>query len=179
MQDGEEANLGAKMLGVSSDFDEGVGYCSKQQVVEFDFILPDKIGQFVRQTEHDMEVGSGQEFSLSGGDPSPSCLSLALWTMAVAARVKGDAPVLPTSKAPVDMTTKGSCAAVHDGSHHLELLETHSVAMTINEGFALSAKDIGHLHGGPTHSPFLGRRLGLAPRPETGRVSIGLFTPCK
>jgi hypothetical protein len=54
MQDAEEANLRAKMLRVSSDFDEGVGYCSKQQVVEFDFILPDKIAQFVRQTKHHM-----------------------------------------------------------------------------------------------------------------------------
>ena len=85
MQDGEEANLRAKMLRVSSDFDEGVGYCSKQQVVEFDFILPDKIAQFVRQTKHHMEVSSGQEFSLSGGDPPLPCLSLTLRTMAVPA----------------------------------------------------------------------------------------------
>src|SRR5215472_12367531 len=65
MQDGEEANLRAKVLRVSRDFEESLGHRSKQEVVEFDFVLPDKIAQFVRQAEHHMEVGSGQEFSLS------------------------------------------------------------------------------------------------------------------
>ena len=76
------------------------------------------------------------------------------------------------------MTAKSSRAAAHDGLHDLELLETHSVVMTIDEVIALRAKDIGHLHGGPAHSPFLGRRVGLAPSPEMGRASMGLFTPC-
>ena len=77
------------------------------------------------------------------------------------------------------MTAKSSCAAAYDGFDDLELLETHSVAMTINEVFTLRAKDVGHLHGGPAHSPFLGRRLSFAPSPEMGRASMGLFTPCK
>src|SRR5262249_4294794 len=152
--DGEEANLRAKVLRVSRDFEESLGHRSKQEVVEFDFVLPDKIAQFVWQTEHHMEVGSGQEFSLSSGDPPLPCLSLTLRTMAIPARVKGDAPVLSALQAPVDMTAKSSRAAAHNRLHHLELLEPHALAMTINESFAVSAKDVGHLHGGPAHSPF-------------------------
>src|SRR5262249_26030503 len=125
-----------------------------------------------------MEVAGGEEFTFSGGDPALACLSLTLWAMPVPAGVKGDAPVLTASQARVDMTAKSSRAAAHDGWHDLELLETHSVVMTIDEVFALRAKDIGHLHGGPAHSPFLGRRVGLAPSPEMGRASMGLFTPC-
>jgi hypothetical protein len=68
---------------------------------------------------------------------------------------------------------------MEDSSHHLQLLEMDSVSMTINEVAALRAKDIGHLHGGPIHAPFLGRTLGLAPSPETGRPSMGLFTVCR
>src|SRR5215831_3325443 len=110
MQDAEEADFRAKVLRVSSDCDERLGHRLKQKVVQFDFILPDQIGQFVGQTEHHMEVGGGQEFSLSGGDPPPPSLSLTFWTMAISARVKGEAPVLPTSNAHVAMTAESSRA---------------------------------------------------------------------
>ena len=179
MQDAEEADLGAKMLRIGGDFNEGFGYRTEQQVVQFAFILPDEIGQIVRQTEHDMEVTGGQEFLLSGCDPSLACLRLTLGAMSVPARVKGEAPVLIATWTHIDMAAKNSRAASHDGLHHLELLETHAVAMTIDEALALRAKDVGHLHGGPVHSPFLGRRLGLSPSPEIGRVSTGLLTDCR
>ena len=133
----------------------------------------------MRQAEDDMEVAGGQEFPFSGGDPALACLSLTLGTMPIPAGVKGEAPVLTASQASVDMTAKSSRAAAHDGLHNLELLETHSVVMTIDEVIALRAKDIGHLHGGPAHSPFLGRRLGLLPSAEIGIASIGLLTDCK
>src|SRR5262249_36151978 len=64
------------------------------------------------------------------------------------------------------MTAKSCPSAMRDGTHHLQLLETHRVAMTVDEVLALRAKDVGHLHGGPAHSPFLGRRLGLSPSPN-------------
>ena len=63
--------------------------------------------------------------------------------------------------------------------HHFQLLEADSVSMTIDEVTALSAKNVGHLHGGPAHSPFLGRRLGLSPSAEIARASSGLWTACK
>jgi predicted DNA-binding protein (UPF0251 family) len=34
---------------------------------------------------------------------------------------------------------------MHDGTHHLHLLETNRVAMTVDEVLALRAKDVGHL----------------------------------
>jgi hypothetical protein len=58
------------MLRIRGDFNEGFSYRTEQQIVQFDFILPDEIRQIVRQTEHDMEVTGGQEFPLSGRDPS-------------------------------------------------------------------------------------------------------------
>ena len=141
--------------------------------------MPDQIGQFVWQAEHDMEITGGQKFPLSGGDPSLSRLSLTLGTMPVPAGVKGEAAVLTATWADVDVTAESSRAASHDGLHHLELLETQTVAMTIDEAVALRAKDVGHLDGGPAHSAFLGRRLGLSPNPEMGRASMGLLMDCK
>jgi hypothetical protein len=77
------------------------------------------------------------------------------------------------------MTPKSSGATSHDGLHDLELLETHALAMTVDEALALRAKDVGHLHGGPVHFRFLGRRLGLSPSPEIGRASMGLLMDCR
>ena len=139
MQDGKEANLRAKMLRIGGDFNEGFSYRTEQQVVQFGFILPDEIGQFVRQTEHDMEVTGGEEFPLSSRDPPPACLSLTLGTMPIPARVKGEAPVLTATWAHVDMTAKSRRAASHDGLHDLELLEAHALAMTVDEARALRA----------------------------------------
>jgi hypothetical protein len=85
MQDAKESNLRAKMLRIRGDLNEGFGYGTEQQVVQFDFVLPDEIGQLVRQTEHDMEVTAGQQLSLSGRDPTLPCLSLTLGTMPVPA----------------------------------------------------------------------------------------------
>src|SRR5215475_322565 len=123
----------------------------------------------MRQREHHMEIARFQKFLLPGGDPTLARLSLTFWTVAIAARVIGDGLVAATSRANIDVTAQSCGSAMHDGTHHLQLLETNRVAMTVNEVFALRAKDLGHLHGGPAHAPFLGRRLGFAPSPEIGR----------
>src|SRR5262249_21726183 len=99
--------------------------------------------------------------------------------VAITARVIGDGLVAATSRTDVDMTAESRRTAMKDGLHHFQLLETDSVSMSIDEVSALRAKDVGHLHGGPVHSPFFFRRRSFAPSPEMGRVSIGLLTPCK
>ena len=101
-----------RCFGIGGDFDEGLGDRSEQQVVEFDFVLPDESGQFMRQTEHHMEVAGRQEFPLSGGDPTLARLSLTLGTMAIPARVKGDGPVAAATRAHVDMTAESRRAAI-------------------------------------------------------------------
>src|SRR5262249_54675798 len=91
----------------------------------------------------------------------------------------GDGPVAATSRTDIDMTAESCGSAMQDGTHHLQLLEPNRVAMAVDEVFALCAKDVGHLHGGPAHSPFLGRRFGLSPSREIGRASMGLLTDCR
>src|SRR5438093_1450042 len=44
------------------------------------------------------------------------------------------------------MTAESGCAATHDRAHHLQLLETDSVSITVHEVAALRAKDVGHRH---------------------------------
>src|SRR5438552_11121076 len=100
----------------------------------------------MRQREHDMEVRDRQKFPLSGGDPTLTRLSLAFWAVAIPAGVIGDGLVAATLRASIDVTAESRCPATHDGAHHLQLLETDSVSMTVNEVVALRTKDIGHLH---------------------------------
>jgi hypothetical protein len=77
------------------------------------------------------------------------------------------------------MTAESGCATTHDGAHHLQLLETDSVSITVHEVAALRAKDVGHLHGGPGHGfCFLLDRFTVSSL-EIDIVSIGLTTACK
>src|SRR5262245_16543956 len=130
------------------------------------------------QAEHHMEIRGLKKFPLSGRDPTLPCLRLTLGAMPIAAAIEGD-HAQPTVHTLLAVSAESRRAAAHDGAHHFQLLETDAVSVTVHEVAALRAKDVGHLHGGPVHSPFFFRRLGFAPSPEMGRASIGLFTACK
>ena len=75
------------------------------------------------------------------------------------------------------MAAKRCRAAPGHSPDDFELLNLEGVF--VDEVVGMSTEDIGHLEGGPAHSVFLGRRLGLSPNPEIGRASIGLCTDCK
>jgi hypothetical protein len=54
------------------------------------------------------------------------------------------------------MTSERGGAAVLQGSEGLELLEIEARSIAVKKTLALSAEDVGHLHGGAIH--FLWRR---------------------
>jgi hypothetical protein len=67
-----------------------------------------------------------------------------------------------------------------DGAHHLQLLKADEVPMTVDEVVSLSAKDIGHLDGRPSHCfCFLLLDRFTESSLDTGMASIGLVTACK
>src|SRR5690348_727719 len=113
-----------------------------------------------------MEVTRLKQFLAAGVHPTLARLRLALVAMTVAAAVVGDDRSFLTIRTNIGMTTESSGAAPRDGPDNLELLNSQGVL--INEAVAPCAEDIGHLDGGPVHSPFFFRRLGFAPSPETG-----------
>jgi hypothetical protein len=51
----------------------------------------------------------------------------------------------------IDMTAQRSRAAALNGAKGLELLKVKAPSIPIQEAVALSAEDVGHLHGGPAH----------------------------
>src|SRR6185503_1125737 len=124
-----------------------------------------------------MEVTRLKQFLAAGVHPTLACLRLALVAMPVAAAVVGDDRSFLAVRTNIDMTAERCGAAPRDGSNNLELLNSQGVL--IDEVVALCAEDVGHLDGGPVHSPFFLRRLGVAPRPGMGRTSTGLWMACR
>src|SRR5579863_1101954 len=55
----EEADLGAQMLGIASDFEEGFSAGAEQQVIDDLLVLQGQWRQFPWKSENNMHVGSG------------------------------------------------------------------------------------------------------------------------
>ena len=60
MEHAEETDLGAEMPRIASDFKQGLSAGMEQQVVDEPLVLQGKRGQFPRQSEHGMDIASGQ-----------------------------------------------------------------------------------------------------------------------
>ena len=56
VQDGEESDLGSKMLGIGGDLRQRPRHGPEQQVIEFGRILPDQRVEQMGQCEHDVKV---------------------------------------------------------------------------------------------------------------------------
>src|SRR5260370_25150107 len=65
VENAEEANVGAQVFGISSDFQKCLRHRLEQQVIELDLILEDDCLQFVWHREHYMFVSSRQKLVLS------------------------------------------------------------------------------------------------------------------
>jgi hypothetical protein len=52
------------------------------------------------------------------------------------------------------MASERGCAASGDGPQHVEMLVAKPGAVLFSKAIALNAKDVGHLHGRPTHLSF-------------------------
>ena len=87
VKDTEEADLGAQMPGMASDFEQGLGAGTEQQIVENLLVLQSQRGEFVRQSEHDMDVAGGQKLAPAGLEPAVANVRLALWAVPASAGV--------------------------------------------------------------------------------------------
>ena len=93
VEDREEAELGAEMLGISSDRPQSFGSGVKQDVVDRSLVVMGDGADLLRHSEDDVEVRYGEEFGSSVLKPLGTRQRLALWTVTIAARVVADALV--------------------------------------------------------------------------------------
>jgi len=89
VEDAEESDLGTKTtLWICSHFKQGCGTGVEQQSKQQLFVLPDQRHQRVWNAKDEMKVNYRQQFLLPPAKPLLSCIGLALWAVAVTARVK-------------------------------------------------------------------------------------------
>lgn len=93
VQNSEEADLGAEMLGIGGDGAQRLGGGTEQQTVDERLVLVGDGGNGLRQGEDDVKVLSVEELGAPILQPLRSGQRLAAGAMPVAAAVEGDAPV--------------------------------------------------------------------------------------
>src|SRR5437016_12808810 len=140
VQDADHADLGAQVFAIDSDFQQGMSAGGEQQVVEQTRVLQGQHIEFVRHSEHDMEVAGGQEFSLAGRQPALAGLGLALGAVPVSARVVGDG-LMTAVRAGIAMTAQRCGAAALNGAKGFELLKAKAGSIPIQEAIAVRAKN--------------------------------------
>src|SRR6266853_6378959 len=85
MQDAEESDLSAEMLGVSGDLDQRLGADAEQQTIHHFLVLQGQWRQFVRESENDMGIARGQQFGTARLKPAVARVTLTPRAMAVPA----------------------------------------------------------------------------------------------
>jgi len=87
MQDGEESDLGAQVLGIGGYLEKGFRTSAEQEVIEDFLVLQRQWGELVRESEDNMDIGNRQKFILPSHDPFVASAVLTLRAMAIAAAV--------------------------------------------------------------------------------------------
>ena len=85
MQDAEETDLGAQMLGICGHLQKRGRDGTKEQIVKDALVPQNQRVQFARNREYHVEVTGCQKFTLPGGLPTLARLSLTLRTVAITA----------------------------------------------------------------------------------------------
>src|SRR3990172_3335963 len=144
MKNGEKADLGAQMFGVSGDGAQGLGCGSEENAVDRFLVLVSDGGNLFRQGEDDVEVWAVEQFGLAVLQPLDAGQRLTLGAMAVTTGVETD-PLVATLIALFDMAAESCGAAPLDGAHDPPLGGRHRGAMLLAINVPIAAEDIRHL----------------------------------
>src|SRR5271169_1196820 len=86
----EEADLGAEMFGIASDFEESCGTGLQQEMVQEFLVLQGERRQFMRQGKDNMDVARGEKLLTTRFEPTSTGVGLTLRAVPVAAAVVRD-----------------------------------------------------------------------------------------
>ena len=164
MEDGEEANLCAKMFGILGDGLQRGSAGIEQDLVELLFVAQGQIVELFGDGEYDVVVVDRQQFALPAFQPFPSGQILALWTMAVTAGVV-DYPFLIAVAASFHVSTQLRGPARLNGCHQTALINRQWILCAVLG--TKGAEDTGHLEGWPRHEAYSGC-LFFGGRPRFG-----------
>jgi hypothetical protein len=120
VEDREEAELCAEMLGIGGDRLQGFGGGVEQDVVERCLVVMGDGGDLLRHGEDDVEVWHGEEFRSSVLKPLGTRQRLALWAVTIAARVVAGA-LVAAGIALLDVAAERCRATLLDRRHDATL----------------------------------------------------------
>ena len=100
----------------------------------------------MRQGDHHVEVGGGEQFLGTFEEPAHLLQTLTLRAVTVAARVEADAFVSTTVPTGLQMPSEAGRSAMADVPEDLSLLRTYR--MVLHVGVGMGAKDVSQLWGG-------------------------------
>src|SRR5215467_3832053 len=147
------------MFRVTRNLEKGFRAGAEQQMVEHLLVLQHELGELLRQSKDDMDVGHCQKLILASRDPLIAGTVLTLGAVAVATAVKGNGTIA-AARTLVAMAAQNGSAAGCDGLQNLAVRPVNPAAMVLDEAIPLCANDIGHLQGWPGHF-FCSLREGL------------------
>jgi hypothetical protein len=151
MQYGGQADARAQMLRVGGNRGQRLRCGPEQEVVDGRLVVERDGADRSRQGEDDVIVGDRQELGLAVFEPSPRGGRLALWAVAVATGIVGDALVRAVLAA-LDVAAERGCATGLDRRHDLQLGEAHVPGVGLSPRRPVGAKDVGDLQGRPRHA---------------------------
>jgi len=160
VEDTEEADLGAQVPVMASDFEQRLGAGPEQEIVDDLLVLQGQRGEPPRKGEDDMDVGGRQKFAAARPKPLIASGGLTLGTVPISARVVRDGAI-PAAGTPITMPAQGGGAAALDGRQHFEMLAGDPATTRFNEFLSRHPDEIGHLQRRPTHLCVSGRLVFL------------------
>ena len=146
------------MFRVGSQNLQGARCRLKQDVVDNTFVLQGEQRDWSRERKNGVKVGYGQELCFAGIGPIRSCLSLAFWTMTVAARIV-NVTLTCTVFAAILAATQFGGSTSFDRSQDTPLLNRQQTTIFLIERRTVSANDIGEFQTRGRHD--LGSSLSL------------------
>jgi hypothetical protein len=97
------------------------------------------------QSEDDMDVGRGQQFTTTRRDPAFTRTGLTLGAVPIAAAVVRDGGTMSAGSALIDVAAEGGGATARDGQQDLEVGPAETRTVSFDEVCACAANDVGHL----------------------------------
>ncbi len=120
MEHGEEADLGAEVLGIGGNGLQGFGGGPEQNAIDYFFVLIGDRGNLFRQRKDDVKVLGVKKFGATIFKPFRAGERLAFWAMAIGAGVVSVA-LMAAAVALLEMTTENGGPADLDRMHDAAL----------------------------------------------------------
>jgi hypothetical protein len=131
VQHTEEPNLCPEVSGITSDFEKSFRAGTKQEIVDYLFVLQHHWGQVPGECEDHVQVARGDQFSSTCGNPPFASSGLTLWAMTITAAVIRDRGTMCAADALIEMPAERSGTTPRNGQQHFDMPPADPLAVSL------------------------------------------------